>query len=63
MSNEMLEFTGEIKALTDDACLINIDGVTGWVPESLLDYTDEPIVGKEIRLDIQEWFAVKKGFL
>jgi len=59
----MLQFTGVVKALTDDACLMNIDGVTGWVPESLLDYTDEPVVGEEIRLDIQGWFAEKKGFL
>jgi len=63
MSNVMLEFTGVVKATTDEACLINIDGVTGWVPDSKVDYTDEPIVGDEIDLEIPKWIAENKGFI
>lgn len=61
--DEMLQFVGLVKAVTQDACLINIDGVTGWVPDSKTDYIDEPIVDKEIKLEIPEWLATKKGFI
>ncbi|MDP8268306.1 MAG: hypothetical protein P9L97_06205 [Candidatus Tenebribacter davisii] len=63
MGDEMLEFNGEVKEVSQNACLINVDGVTGWVPDSLADYVDEPEVGKEIVFFIPEWLAEKKGFL
>ena len=58
-----LEFCGEVKAVGKDACLINVDGVTGWVPDSKADYIDEPERGQEIRFLIPEWLAEKKGFI
>jgi len=58
-----LEFTGEVKAVGKNACLINVDGMTGWVPDSEADYIDEPEVGEEIRFTIPEWLAEKKGFM
>lgn len=60
---EMLEFCGEVKSVGKNACLINVDGVTGWVPDSEADYIDEPKVGEEINFLIPEWLATKKGFL
>lgn len=64
MSKEtMSEFCGEVKQVGQNACLITVDGVTGWVPDSLADYIDEPERGVEIRFEIPEWFAENKGFI
>lgn len=63
MSEKMLEFIGEVKQVGQDAYLINVDGMTGWVPNSEADYVDEPERGKEITFFIPEWLAVKKGFI
>lgn len=60
---EGLEFCGEVKQISPNACLINVDGVTGWVPDSQADYIDEPEIGEEIRFEIPEWLATKKGFI
>jgi len=61
--DDMLEFVGEVKAVGHAACLINVDGVTGWVPDSEADYHDEPEKGKEINFEIPSWLAIKKGFI
>ena len=58
-----LEFCGEVKIISPNACLINVDGITGWVPDSEADYIDEPEVGKEIKFLMPEWLAEKKGFI
>ena len=63
MSNQMLEFTGLVMDVRDKSCLINVDGVTGWVPDSEADYIDEPEEGIDIRFEIPEWLAVIKGFI
>ena len=60
---EMLSFTGTVKAVGDEAMLMTIDGVTGWVPFSRIDWLQEPIVGSEIEVLIPEWLAERKGFL
>lgn len=60
---EMLEFCGTVEVVWHGACLINVDGITGWIPDTLSDYIDEPIVGNEITFEIPEWLADKKGFL
>jgi len=57
------EFVGEVKSVGQNACLINVDGVTGWVPDSEADYIDEPERGKEIRFTIPMWLAEKKEFI
>jgi ribosomal protein S1 len=62
-SDEMLEFTGTVKAISKDAMLMMIDGITGWVPFSRIDWKQEPEVGKEIDVEIPYWLATKKGFL
>ena len=58
-----LEFCGEVKAITANACLIDVDGVTAWIPDSQADYIDEPKEKKEIRFLIPEWLAISKGFI
>ena len=63
MDENMLEFTGDVKQVGKNAVLINVDGVTGWVPDSLADYIDEPEVGEEIKFLIPEWLAENKGFI
>ncbi len=63
MGDEMLEFCGEVKQVGRDACLINVEGMTGWVPDSEADYIDEPEKGKEIKFEIPKWLAIKKGFI
>ncbi len=63
MSNQMLEFTGLVMNVRDKSCLINVDGLTGWIPDSIADYIDEPVKGKEIRFLIPLWLANTKGFL
>lgn len=63
MADEMLEFCGEVKQVGQNACLINVDGMTGWVPDSETDYIDEPKRGKEIKFLIPEWLAIKRGFI
>ncbi len=63
MNNEMLEFTGEVKHVGQNACLITVDGITGWVPDSEADYIDEPILQKEISFLIPQWLAERKGFI
>ena len=60
---EMLEFTGAVKVVREKSCLINVDGITGWVPDSQADYIDEPEEGAEIRFLIPFWLAEKKGFI
>lgn len=60
---EMLQFTGEVKAITEKAVLLSVDGVTGWVPDSEADYIDEPEEGIDIRFEIPEWLAENKGFI
>jgi len=57
------QFNGEVKTVGQNACLINVDGVTGWVPDSEADYIDEPIAGREIEFIIPIWLAQKKGFI
>jgi hypothetical protein len=63
MDEKMLEFCGEVKQVGVNACLINVDGVTGWVPDSVADYIDEPEKGIEIKFLIPEWLAENKGFI
>ena len=63
MNSEMLEFSGEVIIVSSISCLIKVDGVTGWVPDSKADYIDEPEVGKEIKFLIPFWLAEKKGFI
>ena len=63
MSNEMLQFNGAVKHIGKNACLINVDGITAWVPDSEADYIDEPEKGKEIEFLIPEWLAEIKGFI
>lgn len=63
MSNYILEFCGEVKQIGQHACLIEVDGVSGWVPDSEADYINEPERGKEIKFLIPEWLAEKKGFI
>ena len=62
-NNEPLEFCGEIKDISTRACLVTVDGVTGWIPDSMTDYIDEPELGKEIRFTIPTWIAESKGFI
>jgi len=59
----MLEFVGEVKVVGKNACLICVDGLTGWVPDSEADYIDEPEVKKEIKFLIPKWLAKTKGFI
>lgn len=59
----MLEFCGIVKQVGKDACLIEVDGMTGWVPDSKADYIDEPLRGQEIKFLIPEWLAEVKGFI
>jgi len=63
MSNQMLEFTGTVMDVGQKSCLINVDGETGWVPDSLADYFDEPTRRGEITFLIPKWLAIKKGFI
>lgn len=63
MTNKMLEFVGIVMDVSDKACLINVDGMTGWVPDSEADYIDEPAVRGEVSFLIPEWLAIKKGFI
>lgn len=57
-----VELNGEVKDISKNACLVNVDGVTGWVPDSEADYIDEPEVGKEMNFIIPEWLSITKGF-
>ena len=59
----MLEFTGLVMDVREQSCLINVDGVTGWVPDSKADYIDEPEEGIDIRFEIPKWLAIIKGFI
>ena len=61
--SKMLEFTGTVMDVGQKACLINVDGVTGWVPDSLADYIDEPTIKGECVFLIPEWLAISKGFI
>lgn len=60
---EMLEFCGTVKVVGQNACLINVDGMTGWIPDSEADYIDEPLIDNEIKFEIPKWLADKKGFI
>ncbi len=60
MDEKMLEFTGEVKQIGKNAVLINVDGITGWVPNSEADYIDEPTRRGEITFLIPKWLAIKK---
>jgi hypothetical protein len=63
MGTEMLQFCGVVKVVGQNACLINVDGMTGWIPDSEADYIDEPKRGAEIEFLIPEWLAEIKGFI
>ena len=58
--SEMSEFTGIVKAITEKAYLINVDGDEVWIPDSQIDCVDEPIVNVEIDFFIPTWLAEKK---
>ncbi len=62
---EMMQFTGTVKAINKNgtSCLIEVDGMTGWVPDSEADYFSEPEIDKEITFEIPEWLANKKNFI
>ena len=61
--DKMLQFNGLVMDVRPTACFINVDGVTGWVPDSQADYIDEPKEGKDIDFKIPEWLAISKGFI
>lgn len=63
MADKMLRFNGLVMDVRGQSCLINVDGMTGWVPDSEADYIDEPVEGVDIEFEIPEWLAIKKGFI
>jgi len=42
---------------------LDVDGDLVWVPDSVADYLDDPIIGNEISFEIPEWLAIKKGLI
>jgi len=42
---------------------LDVDGDLVWIPDSVADYLDDPIIGNEIRFDIAEWLAIKIGLI
>jgi len=63
MSDEILTFIGEVKQISEKAVYLDVDGDLVWVPDSVADYLDDPIIGNEIRFDIAEWLAIKIGLI
>ena len=60
---KMMQFNGTVIDVREKSCLMRVDGVTGWVPDSLTDYIDEPVEGEDIEFIIPAWLALKKGFI
>lgn len=61
--DETTTVTAEVKATTDDAVLLDADGVTEpvWVPRSVIEDGDELSRGDSGELEIATWFAEKEG--
>ena len=63
MSDEILTFIGEVKQISEKAVYLDVDGDLVWIPDSIADYLDDPIIRNEISFEIPEWLAIKKGLI
>lgn len=62
-NNDMSEFTGVVVVATKKAYLIDIDGDEVWLPDSMIDFIDEPEVGEEVSFEIPTWLAEDKALI
>jgi hypothetical protein len=62
-SQEPCEFNGVVSFITPEAFLIDVDGSKVWIPDSLMEYDNEPIIGEELDFSIPFWVAESKGLL
>lgn len=60
MNKEMVEIFAEFKKETENAVLIDYDGVEAWLPKSQIEYQ---INGTEIELMVPEWLAIDKELI
>lgn len=64
MDKEMLTFIGKVEQISPESILLSIDGsITTWVPNSVVEYLNDPIVGKEIEFTVPEWMAINLGII
>ena len=50
-------------AINEKAVYLDVDGDLVWIPDSIADYLDDPIIRNEISFEIPEWLAIKKGLI
>lgn len=64
MDMRMIDFLGELKHETENACLFYDGHEDVWIPKSLIDSMIQVGSNKQdFEVIIPEWFAKKKGII